>query len=132
MTRRKAILLGVCALVGVGLIRCVVPSSINAPIAVASPVRTMEIARADRVDQMAKLLDQTRIVPARAYAKLPDETTLTESRLIQVLSYLQGVRPTDGGDGPTGAKRVGALIKDAANQYGGYLARRLANVNTRP
>jgi hypothetical protein len=92
----------------------------------------MEFADAARVARMAKLLDQTRTVPAEAYARLPSETTLTESKLMQILAYLQSVRPTDGGDGPTGAKRMGALIKDAAKQYGGYLSRRLADLNAPP
>ena len=132
MTRMKAIFVGIVTLASVGLIRCAIPTSVSAPVAVKLPIRTMEFGDAARVDQMAKLLDRTRTVPAQAYTKLPDETTLTESRLIQILAYLQSVRPTDGDDGPTGAKRMGALIKDAANQYRGYLSRRLASVNIHP
>ena len=89
-------------LVGIGLIRSMVSAPGSAPAAVATPIKTMEFADPTRVDQMARLLDQTRTVPEKVYAMLPDVTTLTESGLIQVLAYLQSVRPTDGGDGPRG------------------------------
>ncbi|RWM10446.1 hypothetical protein [Mesorhizobium sp.] len=96
----------------------------------AVPHPTMEFANPKRVAAMELLLRQTKAIPASSYAELPDETTLAESMLMQVLAYLKSVRPTDGGDGTTGALYMKALIKDASQQYDAYLSRRLGMIES--
>jgi hypothetical protein len=95
---------------------------------VMRPQITMEMADPAKVATMERLLEKAKAMPASSYVELPNETTPTESKLLQVLAYLQTVRPTDGGSGPTGAKRMGGLIKDAADQYGAFLKRRMAEL----
>jgi hypothetical protein len=93
---------------------------------------TMKDADPARIASIEKLLRVTKEAPASAYVTLPVETTLTESRLQQALAYLTTSRPTDGGDGPTGARHMTVLIRNAADQYRPYLVQRLAQIAERP
>ncbi|MER8571377.1 hypothetical protein NKG99_07090 [Mesorhizobium sp. M1409] len=95
------------------------------------PRPTMELANPERITAMELLLQQAKEMPASRYSELPEETTLTESMLMQVLAYLQSVRPTGGGDGTTGAPHMKALIQDAAQQYDAYLSRRVSMLESK-
>ena len=100
-------------------------AALSEPAIVRTAAATMATADPAKIAEMECLFEKTKAMPESAYATLPDETTPTESKLTHVLAYLQNVRPTDGGDGPTGALRMGRLIKEAASQYRGFLSRRL-------